>query len=84
MLDEHAALTKLVHSLKQADNSLSSEQELGFLQSLLESKELNALVNVHSKVARVGKDERLAPIMSTSLQVSSKLYRVGQSKLVYY
>lgn len=63
-----AALTKLVTSLKETD-SLSTEHELGFLQSLLESKELNALVSVHSKVAKVNKDERLAPIMSTALQV---------------
>lgn len=62
------ALSKLVNSLKETE-SLSSEQELDFLQTLLESKELNALVNVHSKVAKVGKDDRLAPLMSSSLQV---------------
>lgn len=55
-------------SLKEAE-SLSSEQELNFLQNLLESKEINALVNVHTKVAKVGKDDRLAPVMSTSMQV---------------
>lgn len=60
-----------MNSLKETE-SLSSEQELEFLQSLLESKELNALVNVHSKVAKVGKDERLAPLMSSSLQVCKK------------
>lgn len=58
-------------SLKEAE-SLSSEQELNFLQGLLESKEINALVNVHNKVGKVGKDERLAPIMSTSMQVIYK------------
>lgn len=63
------ALSKLVNSLKETD-SLSTEQELEFLQSLLESKELNALVNVHSKVAKVCKDDRLAPLISTSMQVS--------------
>lgn len=61
-------LSKLVSSLKEAE-SLSSERELNFLQSLLESKEINALVNVHTKVGKVGKDERLVPIMSTSMQV---------------
>lgn len=65
-----AALSKLVTSLKEAE-SLSSEQELSFLQNLLESKEINALVNVHSKVAKVVKDEKCAPIMSSSMQVSS-------------
>lgn len=61
-------LSKLVTSLKEAE-SLSSEQELGFLQNLLESKEINALVSVHSKVAKVVKDEKFAPIMSGSMQV---------------
>ncbi|XP_073811287.1 membrane palmitoylated protein 7-like protein metro [Musca autumnalis] len=59
------ALSKLIASLKEAE-SLSNDQEIDFLQTLLESKELNALVNVHSKVAKVGKDDRLAPILSTS------------------
>lgn len=62
-----------MNSLKETE-SLSSEQELDFLQSLLESKELNALVNVHSKVAKVGKDDRLAPLMSSSLQVCRNFY----------
>lgn len=67
-------LSKLVTSLKEAE-SLSSEQELSFLQNLLESKEINALVSVHSKVGKVGKDERFAPLMSTSMQVNMK-YRL--------
>lgn len=56
-------------SLKESE-SLSSEQELTFLQSLLESKEINALVNVHSKVGKINKDEKFAPIMSSSMQVN--------------
>ena len=55
-------------SLKETE-TLSSEQEIDFLKTLLESKELNALVNVHSKVAKVGRDDRLAPLLSTSMQV---------------
>ncbi|KAJ6643341.1 MAGUK p55 subfamily member 7 [Pseudolycoriella hygida] len=62
-------LSKLVNSLKETE-SLSSQQEMDFLQTLLESKELNALVNVHSKVAKIRKDDRLAPLMSSSLQVA--------------
>ncbi|XP_059620207.1 MAGUK p55 subfamily member 7 isoform X4 [Phlebotomus argentipes] len=62
-------LSRLVTSLKEAE-SLSGEQDLGFLQSLLESKELNALVNVHSKIAKVGKDDRVAPLLSSSMQVA--------------
>ncbi|XP_017962154.1 MAGUK p55 subfamily member 7 isoform X2 [Drosophila navojoa] len=62
------ALSKLITTLKESDN-LSNDQEIDFLKALLESKELNALVNVHTKVAKVGRDERLAPVLSTSSQV---------------
>lgn len=48
-------LSKLLTSLGEADNKLSGEKELHFLQTLLQSKEINALVNVHHKVAKVGK-----------------------------
>lgn len=61
-------ISKLITSLKEAD-SLSDEQDLGFLQNLLQSKELNALVNVHSKVAKINKDDRIAPLLSASMQV---------------
>lgn len=63
-------LSKLVSSLKEAE-SLSGEHDMDFdfLQQLLESKELNALVNVHTKVAKIGKDDRLAPLLSSSMQV---------------
>lgn len=63
-------LSKLIASLNQAD-SLSGEQDLQFLQNLLQSKELNALVTVHGKVAKIGKDDRLAPILSDSMQASN-------------
>ncbi|XP_058451005.1 MAGUK p55 subfamily member 7 isoform X2 [Malaya genurostris] len=61
-------ISKLITSLKEAE-SLSEEQDLGFLQNLLQSKELNALVNVHSKVAKINKDDRIAPLLSASMQV---------------
>lgn len=69
-----AALSKLIATLKEAD-SLSNDQEIDFLKALLESKELNALVNVHSKVAKVGRDDRLAPILSTSANVSENVHK---------
>lgn len=62
-------LSKLITSLNDAD-SLSGETDLLFLRTLLQSKELNALVTVHGKVAKIGKDDRLAPILSDSMQVS--------------
>jgi len=60
----------LLTSLSEVDGKLSGEQELSFLQTLLQSKEINALVNVHHKVAKLGKDDRIAPILSASMQVS--------------
>ena len=54
--------------MKEAEN-LSNDQEIDFLKALLESRELNALVNVHSKVAKVGRDDKLVPVLSTSAQV---------------
>lgn len=65
-------LSKLLSSLNEADNKLSGEQDIQFLQSLLQSKELNALVNVHHKVAKLGKDDRIAPVLSASMQVRIK------------
>lgn len=62
-------LSKLLTSLGESDNKLSGEQELSFLQTLLQSKEINALVNVHHKVAKLGKDDRIAPVLSVSMQV---------------
>uniref|UniRef100_A0A1A9Z0N7 MAGUK p55 subfamily member 7 n=1 Tax=Glossina pallidipes TaxID=7398 RepID=A0A1A9Z0N7_GLOPL len=59
------ALSKLITTLKEAE-TLSNDQEIDFLKALLESKELNALVNVHTKVAKVGRDDRLAPMLSNS------------------
>uniref|UniRef100_A0A182N8R9 MAGUK p55 subfamily member 7 n=1 Tax=Anopheles dirus TaxID=7168 RepID=A0A182N8R9_9DIPT len=60
-------ISKLITSLKEAE-SLTDEKDLGFLQNLLQSKELNALVNVHSKVAKINKDDRIAPLLSASMQ----------------
>lgn len=61
-------LSKLVTSLKES-GSLSSEREISFLQGLLESREINALVNVHSKVGKINKDEKCVPVMAGSMQV---------------
>ena len=54
--------------MKEAENP-SNDQELDFLKTLLESRELNALVNVHSKVAKVGRDDKLILVLATSAQI---------------
>lgn len=63
-----SVLSKLITSLNDAE-TLSGESDLLFLRTLLQSKELNALVTVHGKVAKIGKDDRLAPVLSDSMQV---------------
>ena len=68
-LFELSVLSKLIDNLNESDNKFSGEKELVFLQALLQSKEINALVNVHHKVAKMGKDDRIAPILSASMQV---------------
>lgn len=65
-------LSKLLTTLNESENKLTGEQEMSFLQTLLQSKEINALVNVHHKVAKMGKDDRIAPILSVSMQVISE------------
>uniref|UniRef100_A0A336MAB8 CSON014040 protein n=1 Tax=Culicoides sonorensis TaxID=179676 RepID=A0A336MAB8_CULSO len=62
-------LSKLITSLNDAE-TLSGESDLLFLRTLLQSKELNALVTVHGKVAKIGKDDRLAPVLSDSMLVA--------------
>lgn len=63
-------LSKLMASLKEAENFSSKTEELRFLQNLFESKEINALCNVHSKVAKLCKDEKCAPLLSNSTQIA--------------
>lgn len=70
LLNWISVLLKLLTSLNSAETKPSGEQELQFLQSLLQSKEINALVNVHHKVAKIVKDDRIAPILSASMQVN--------------
>lgn len=64
------ALSKLISSLQDVEKISSSGDDIDFLKGLLQSKELNALVNVHSKVAKICKDDRLIPTLSTSTKVS--------------
>lgn len=64
-----SALSRLLSSLQQASNLPSTEEELGFLSSLLQSKELHALVNVHNKIISNGASDKFFPILSTSMDI---------------
>lgn len=63
------ALSKLLITLQEARDLPSSEEELNFLNELLKSKELHALVKVHNKILTNGASPKFFPILSTSLNV---------------
>ncbi|XP_057654328.1 MAGUK p55 subfamily member 7 isoform X2 [Diorhabda carinulata] len=67
------ALTRLLTSLQQATNLPSTEEELGFLSNLLQSKELHALVNVHNTIISNGSSDRFFPLLSTSLDILTEI-----------
>ncbi|XP_076248868.1 membrane palmitoylated protein 7-like protein metro isoform X4 [Calliopsis andreniformis] len=65
------ALSKLLNSLQENKNEIPSctEEEFGFLSELLQSKELNALVNVHNKIVNNVKDDKFFPVLSNSMDI---------------
>lgn len=65
------ALSKLLNSLQENKNEIPSctEEEFGFLSDLLQSKELNALVNVHNKIVNNVKDDKFFPVLSNSMDI---------------
>ncbi|XP_050301142.1 MAGUK p55 subfamily member 7 isoform X2 [Anthonomus grandis grandis] len=64
-------LTDLYQNLQQASNLPSTDEELTFLNELLQSKELNALVNIHNKIISNADRKRCFPVpaLSDSMQV---------------
>ncbi|XP_039287264.1 MAGUK p55 subfamily member 7 [Nilaparvata lugens] len=65
------SLSRLLASLEESRQELpSSEEEFGFLSSLLQSRELHALVQVHNKILDNGRDDNFRPVLSTSMQVA--------------
>ncbi|XP_017794306.1 PREDICTED: MAGUK p55 subfamily member 7 isoform X4 [Habropoda laboriosa] len=65
------ALSKLLNSLQENKNEIPSctEEEFGFLSDLLQSKELNALVNVHNKILHNVQDDKFFPVLSNSMDI---------------
>lgn len=62
-------MSRLLTSLQQASGLPSTEEDLGFLSNLLQSKELHALVNAHNKIISNGASDKFFPILSTSMHV---------------
>ncbi|XP_065160532.1 MAGUK p55 subfamily member 7 isoform X4 [Atheta coriaria] len=74
------ALSRLLTSLQQANELPTSDEELGFLSDLLQSKELHALVNVHNKIISNGASDKFFPMLSTSMHVMFDCLEVLASK----
>lgn len=64
-----SALSRLLTSLQDARDLPSTDEELGFLSDLLQSKELHALVKVHNKILSNGASDKFFPLLSTSMNV---------------
>lgn len=62
-----SALTRLLLSLKEVQ---TNGEDVLFLSELLQSKQLNALVQVHNKIVAKGKDDRFYPLLSNAMQVT--------------
>ncbi|XP_030762913.1 MAGUK p55 subfamily member 7 isoform X4 [Sitophilus oryzae] len=76
------ALTDLFSNLQRASNLPTTDEELAFLNDLLQSKELNALVNIHNKILTNVDRKRFfpIPILSDSMQVLSDVLEVLLSR----
>lgn len=74
------ALSRLLTSLQQTSELPSTDEELGFLSDLLQSKELHALVNVHNKIISNGASDKFFPMLSTSMTVLYDVLEVLTAK----
>ncbi|KAF6201858.1 hypothetical protein GE061_004253 [Apolygus lucorum] len=76
------SLSGLLASLEQSRRQLpSSEEEFGFLSGLLQSKELHALVKVHNRIVENGQDDKLNPVLSSSMQVALEVLELIMPRL---
>ncbi|CAL7933504.1 unnamed protein product [Xylocopa violacea] len=76
------ALSKLLNSLQENKNEIPSctDEEFGFLSELLQSKELNALVNVHNKILNNVKDDKFFPVLSNSMDIDIEVLDLLSTK----
>lgn len=66
-----SVLTNLLSTLETNKSEIPNctDEEFGFLSELLQSKELNALVQVHNKIVHQLKNENVAPVLSNSMDI---------------
>lgn len=77
-----AALSKLLTSLRENKTEIPNctDEEFGFLNDLLRSKELNALVNVHNKILSNVKDDKFYPVLSNSMDIDVEVLDMLSTK----
>ncbi|XP_012246799.1 MAGUK p55 subfamily member 7 isoform X4 [Bombus impatiens] len=77
-----SALSKLLNSLQESKSEIPSctDEEFGFLSELLQSKELNALVNVHNKILNNVKDDKFFPVLSNSMDIDIEVLDLLSTK----
>ncbi|XP_066581182.1 MAGUK p55 subfamily member 7 isoform X2 [Prorops nasuta] len=75
-------LSKLLNSLqeKRSDIPNCTDEEFSFLSELLQSKELNALVNVHNKILSNVKDDKFFPVLSNSMDIDIEVLDLLSTK----
>uniref|UniRef100_A0A8D8S922 MAGUK p55 subfamily member 7 n=1 Tax=Cacopsylla melanoneura TaxID=428564 RepID=A0A8D8S922_9HEMI len=72
------SVSSLLETLQQSQSEFSgNDEELVFLSSLLQSKELNALVHVHNSIVT----EQSHPVLSNAMQISLEVLDVLLSRL---
>ncbi|XP_052121908.1 MAGUK p55 subfamily member 7 isoform X5 [Frankliniella occidentalis] len=68
----NAALPSLLKALDECRTSLPATNEaFNFITGVLKSRELNALVNVHSQISNRVNDDSFHPIVSNGLQIAA-------------
>lgn len=71
-------VSSLLETLQESSASFSAnDEELVFLSTLLQSKELNALVHVHNSIV----NEQSHPVLSNAMQISLEVLDVLLSRL---
>lgn len=62
-------MSSLLASLEESRSICASDEEYGFLNNLLRSRELHALFRVHSKILEKDRNEKYRPVLASSMQI---------------
>lgn len=76
------ALSKVLNFLKKkkSESPTCNDEECDFLYDLLQSKELNALMNIHTKILKTIMDDKFFPMLSNSMEVNEDVLEVLKTR----